>query len=59
MSRTVIYSLEVFVSFVVSSLALVDVIVSEDIVTFASAMAHFMPLFVHNLQSHFGSTSTV
>ena len=48
MSRTVISSLEVFVSFVVSSLALVDVIVSEVIVAFASAMAHFMLVLVYN-----------
>ena len=48
MSRTIIYSLQVFVSFIVSSLALVDVIVSEVIVTFASAMAHFMLVLVYN-----------
>ena len=48
MSRAVISSLEVFVSFVVSSLALVDVIVSEVIVAFASAMAHFMLVLVYN-----------
>ena len=48
MSRAVISSLEVFVSFLVSSLALVEVIVSEVIVAFASAMAHFMPVLVYN-----------
>ena len=58
MSRAVISSLEVFVSFIVSSLALVDVIVSEVIVAFASAMAHFMLVLVYNPQSHFDSTSS-
>ena len=48
MSRTIIYSLEVFVSFIVSSLALVDVIASEVIVAFASAIAHFMLVLVYN-----------
>ena len=48
MSRAVISSLKVFVSFVVSSLALVDVAVSEVIVAFASAMAHFMLVLVYN-----------
>ena len=58
MSRAVISSLEVFVTFVVQFLAAVVVAVSEVIVAYASVMARFMPVFVYNPQSHFGSTSS-
>ena len=58
MSRAVISSLEVFVTVVVSSLALVVVAVSEVIVAYVSAMARFMLVLVYNPRSHFDSTSS-
>ena len=59
MSRAVISSLEVLVTLVVSFLAAVIMSVSELIVAYASVMAHLMPVFMYNPQSHFGSTSFV
>ena len=49
MSRTIVYSLEVFVSFIVSFVSSLNRRDSDEvIVTVASAMVHFMLVLVYN-----------